>query len=158
MMNIQLKNSGNKICQADINEIEALINFELPEAFRGFYLRQNGGVPEPDYFPCTDNYEPVCIADILRMKYPYQTENTIEDIYRQGIKKNFLPGELLPFPTDWGGNFICIDKNGQIYFYATDTWHEDVDPQFNMANNKRLICHSFDDFVDALVNEEDAFD
>ncbi|CAH1545056.1 hypothetical protein THOG05_570012 [Vibrio rotiferianus] len=82
----------------------------------------------------------------------------MEDTYQKGVQHNYLPSDLLPFAVDWGGNYICINKMNEIVFYAVDRWYEDLDNHDNMNRNKRVICQSFEDFTNSLVDEDEAYD
>ncbi len=157
-MNIKLDNIGKKISIQDLLNLENLIGFKLPEQFRSFYLRNNGGEPEADHFPAYNEFDPICVSSFLSVKYSYGSENNIEETYNKGVEKNYLPSDLLPFAIDWGGNYICINNLGEIYFYTTDTWMEELTNQENENRNKRLICDSFNVFVSSLVDEDEAYD
>ncbi|MGR5057645.1 SMI1/KNR4 family protein [Vibrio rotiferianus] len=157
-MKIKLENTGKQIALSDLFDLERIIGFELPKQFRNLYLKSNGGEPNPDHFPAYKAFEPICISSFLHVKYPCGTENNMEDTYQKGVQHNYLPSDLLPFAVDWGGNYICINKMNEIVFYAVDRWYEDLDNHDNMNRNKRVICQSFEDFTNSLVDEDEAYD
>ncbi|MCA3909846.1 SMI1/KNR4 family protein [Vibrio vulnificus] len=157
-MNIKLERTGRTIAHDDLFDLEGIIGFDLPEQFRNFYLKNNGGVPNPNHFPAHKEFDPICISSFLCVKYPCGTENNMEDTYQKGVRKNYLPSDLLPFAVDWGGNYICINKMSEIFFYSVDRCCEDLDNHESINRNKRFICQSFEDFINSLVDEDEAYD
>jgi hypothetical protein len=63
---------------------------------------------------------------------------------------------LLPCAIDDGGNFFCLDlTDGNVYFYATDSFDSDSSFAANHAKAYRWLASSFTAFVEGLKNESE---
>ncbi|QNH14286.1 SMI1/KNR4 family protein [Xanthomonas sp. SI] len=64
---------------------------------------------------------------------------------------------LLPFANDCGGNFFCLDLDtGAVRYFTTDTFDIELSPEQNQAHSERPLCPDFLQFVQGLIDEEDA--
>lgn len=158
MSMVSFSNPGEKLTIADVSNFESELGFALPKDFKSFYLRTNGGSPDLDCWPIQDDYEPIMIFSFLSMKYDRGDKGTLEGTYFKGVRKGYLPQNLVPFATDCGNNYICVDSEGKVYFYATDAWMDGVSMEENMKRNKRFLCESFSEFIDSLVEEDEAYE
>jgi hypothetical protein len=48
---VQITEPGPSLTDSDIHALERKVGATLPEDYRAFLLRWNGGVPEPGHFP-----------------------------------------------------------------------------------------------------------
>lgn len=69
---------------------------------------------------------------------------------------NELPRNLIPFAFDWGGNYLCLEKNSwQIIYYVRDVWSENISREANFEKNSIIIAKSFDEFLNCLEENPD---
>jgi hypothetical protein len=143
---------AGELKDADLREIEAALKIQIPEEVKQHYLAQNGGIPER---PCwdLDSGEQLCISQFLPIKYPTSDNRTLESTFQKAAARDLLLPGLVPFAKDWGGNYVCFDSAGQIYFYAMDNWR----PERSMEENKKaaaqFLASSMKEFVEQLVPE-----
>ncbi len=131
-MELHLDLSEQKITNLDIDEFEKSIGYKLPESYKEFILKYNGGIPNKPYF---NQYHFNCFNSI---KYG---ESTIEAVYK--IIKDILPNGYFPIAWDPGGALFCFDLNkggtyGFLYFLP-----EGDDPE--------LVTENFQDLLDELI-------
>ena len=72
--------------------------------------------------------------------------------YQQGpplwIRRGPYSGGGAPYAFDWGGNYICLQKNSsRIYYYVRDVWSDNISTEANFAKNTILIADSFTEFL-----------
>ncbi|MCO1335602.1 SMI1/KNR4 family protein [Microbulbifer sp. OS29] len=153
-----LTDSGPTVTIEEIHNVEKRLGIIFPDSVRKFFLENNGGTPVPDTFPETDEYEPITISVFLTLNGSPPGEKTLETTYKTGINNGYLPTDLIPFAIDWGGNYLCFNATGQIYFLPMDCWHKDLTLEDNITKKRKLICDTFDRFINSLVIEEEAYE
>lgn len=132
--------------------LESSIGFKLPASFVKLYLGFNGGIPSSSWVATDDGHESVQISDFKPIFFD-GAENAsgtgfIEGCYKLMCERQVIPHTLLPFATDDGGNFFCLDMlNGSVVFYAVDTFREEVSMAANQIAAQRMVAKSFDQFI-----------
>ncbi|MCA8987708.1 MAG: SMI1/KNR4 family protein [Planctomycetaceae bacterium] len=150
--------------EAEIASFETHIGHRLPDDYRAFLLKENGGHPEPDAF--TLNIWGRAEEDIVMCFFPMQDlsicpvdvsfdelrtwpvhcawndlMNDLKDLYEKELDE-----ALLPIGTDGSGNYFCIvldgPRRGSILFLE----HE-------MAETE-LLAESFESFLASLRQRE----
>jgi cell wall assembly regulator SMI1 len=157
---LKMSKSDPEVNSSDLSSLEDEIGHALPEGFKNFYLTHNGGVADRDWWDSGDEYEPVRIKkfksvagsgalDAAETKY-------LSGCYAVMTSKNVIPKTLLPFATDDGGNFFCLDlTEGDVCFYATDSFDSNSSYAANHAKAYRWLASSFDTFVEGLKDESE---
>lgn len=143
-MAVEFVNTGSQISQGDISEFENKYEVSLPQEYKDFLLQTNGGRPEPDFFPFSD--DGFVVTWFYNLKNgKHLLELTLELLW---IAEQIVPRTLIPIARDQGGDLVCISLNeeeyGKIYMWFGST---DSDPVF--------LAESFTEFIDALVEEPD---
>ncbi|GLO31799.1 SMI1/KNR4 family protein [Pseudomonas putida] len=159
-MHINLSRSGPQIDQRDMDLLEAQLSANLPDSFKRFFLKHNGGVSDKDWWVSGDGYEPIRVkrfksiarataTDALNTKY-------IWACYQAMTARQVVPLTILPFATDDGGNFFCFDLvEGGVCYFTTDSYDADLTTAENHFNAYRWLAESFDDFVSGLKDESE---
>jgi cell wall assembly regulator SMI1 len=157
---LQMSKSDPEVSISDLSSLEDEIGILLPEGFKTFYLTHNGGVADRGCWDGGDEYEPVRIKkfkavaasgalDASETKY-------LSGCYTVMTSNNVIPKTLLPFATDDGGNFFCLDlTGGDVCFYATDSFDSDSSYAANHAKAYRWLASSFDAFIEGLKDESE---
>lgn len=117
------ENVGKQICIQDINELEAIIECELPRSFKEHYLRYNGGYPEKEFFYSKESDIETMIQFFSPIKFAIgeDEDDTIEKLYLFYKNMYIQMKEYLPFANDYGSNQICMNlKNFKIYMVYMD--------------------------------------
>lgn len=158
MQEFVLMQPGKEIERSAIAGLEKRVGFKLPASFVQLYLKSNGGIPSRSWVVTEDGYEPMQISDFKTIFFE-DAENAsdtefIEGCYKLMCERQVIPHTLLPFATDDGGHFFCLDMlNGYVVFYAVDTFREDVSMAANQIAAQRMVAKSFDQFIAELEEE-----
>lgn len=112
-----------KITLENLKAIESHIGFSLPESYRRFLLKNNGGRITSDAFNTIHNE----MESLLHFFYGI-TDKSIYDLktnYDQWREKEF-PNQYFPIANDVFGNYIVLDLSkdtfyGQVLFWSHDT-------------------------------------
>lgn len=159
MQNLNMKDCKHLIKEEDILIIQNHLNCELPEDYRSFLLKYNGGYPKEDTFPVIEELAPgevFCGID----RFLEINSNTVNDFrIVNSTLKNRIPKELICIARAVCGDKICLcvkGKNyGKVYFWDHN-WEaeEGEEPTYD---NVYLIANSFEDFINSLYEykEED---
>ena len=145
MGEVQFRETGPALSDADILAFEERFQAVLPSDYRHFLLTHNGGHPMPDSVKLVLNGQQVNwrLHFFLGLKDPMEECNLDWAI---DITGDTRPDGLIPFATDEGGNFFYIDvrpqHSGAVYFGATPEDVSKVRPV--------LVSLSFSAFIDSL--------
>src|SRR5262249_6098169 len=103
--------TGPPLTDARIDRLERELGIKLPEGYRSFLRRYNGGRPNPEFFPIQglENNPFGGIHHFLGIDIPVES-SCIDWNYR--ILKGRIPRELLPIAGDHMGNAICLSLRG----------------------------------------------
>ncbi len=147
-----LTNSDKNITIEEIEEIEKELDIIFPSELKNFYLKYNGGRPNKKFFIIDgfiENYEVISFKSMLENK----RDLSILKHYTIGIEKGYLIKNLIPFASTFDGNFLCINKVGEVYYYTIDTWDFNLSLSNNLKENLYLLANSFNEFLDMLTEE-----
>ncbi len=140
----------------EIKKFEKLIQAKLPEDYKQFLLKHNGGHPIANGFelikPINNKTKEAGIdwfyslydEDIANISTEF---NNISTRFKDSRDK--IPDEILPIGDDSGGK-ICLgiqgDYYGKLYYWTTNwSWWSEDD-----YNYLYLIANSFTDFINSL--------
>ena len=149
------------LSEIDFNDVEKKLEVSFPSSFKSHYFKWNGGDPNLSCFVNDNiNYDYIEIRDFIPMKYSKQFEDdpdfTLEGRAINEWELNELPINLIPFAFDWGGNYLCLEKNSwQIIYYVRDVWSENISREANFKKNSIIIAKSFDEFLNCLEENPD---
>lgn len=138
-----IHNSSTPISKNDLDKLEEKIGYTLPDEVKLFYLKNNGGKPNP-----------YCVHDNKRL-YTVNAFLSIEEILHDldWTEEDYIPNELdikfvLPLAyDDFGNEFILYldpDNYGKVYFYV---------PEDDMKIYG--VWDSFNDFLNNFVEDPD---
>lgn len=142
-------NTKPSISSADLDSVDKILGFPLPQDLRDHYLRFNGGHPVPSLFPKDD--ELYGVNDFLPIKHGMRGES-FEDTYRSVVVGNELfPRHLIPFACDGGGDYFCYSMKptemGAIYFHQSDYYDDPERALVFLAKDLRT-------FLDSLIADQ----
>lgn len=151
-----IESSARMLSPEDWMEFEKRMNFRIPASMKSFYLKNNGGMPNLNFFlPQNEDMDEVEINTFLPIKYPLKGVQTIEDTCQSLWDRNMIPKIMLPFAIDSGNNLYAIHKKTLcIYYIVMDIWHEEWSCEENFEANSTKIASSFRYFVSHLLPEE----
>ena len=154
MTDLVFRNSAAAVGEAELQSLAALIGFDPPAALRRHYLRSNGGTPVLTAWELHSG-EFLVVSEFLPVG-PLEPgkrtiASTLEILQQRGVLK---PG-LVPFARDWGGNCVCFDAAGAVYFCSLDAWGAERSAAENIRHTTKLLAASFDDFLAGLQADPD---
>ena len=155
-----MSNIGCKLSSKDLETAENELGYALPEEYKYFLLKYNGGVPVESYI----NFEADKLnlpGDEIKKFYGLGVKPTNDIVHKmKGIGYN-LPEGLIFIANTHGGNFFLLslrdDSFGQIFY--KDHEFEDkssFDPSDNILPESIVkISNSFDDFLVRLYEDDE---
>ncbi|WP_299105588.1 SMI1/KNR4 family protein [uncultured Tenacibaculum sp.] len=152
MKELNVSESEKPISKTDLDLFIDSYNLKIPDSYKQFILKNNGGYPE---FSAYGNpYEDGFVIDVFSCfdteydRYNSSSEVALpsvnDTIDTHQVLENNIPKFLFSFGLDEGGNDFCISMRdedfGTIYaFYMDGTAEEPV-----------FICDSFEQFINGL--------
>ena len=115
-MSIIIKPIFKLIADEEIHQLEQKLKFALPEDYRSFLLKYNGGSPSPNVFFISKEQQESCISLFFGVasKSAYDIWINALDFYE------YYDRDLLPIGEDPGGSQIIMglgaQRFGKIYF------------------------------------------
>jgi|CXWL01.1.fsa_nt_gi hypothetical protein len=119
---------GKEVDRRDLDVLESAVASPLDDAFREFVRLNDGGVPEPNVFMVADDID-ASVSQFIPTKEIDAERRNIEN----------LPNGSFPFAWAEGGNYLILDRDGQVFFWD----HEEPD-------RRHLVANGFDRFLNLL--------
>jgi len=104
---VRIDEPGPKIDEIDIATFETRRGIQLPDAYRQFLIRHNGGIPSPDIVDIPN--DPKGPTDV-QVFFGISTDIESSDLSWnfELVKSRYLGVRLLPIACDSGGNLFCL--------------------------------------------------
>jgi hypothetical protein len=134
-----------------LTEFEALRSIRLPDSYRNFLLRQNGGAPETNmrFFDQAGRQVDVSVRFFFGIGVEVDSVNLA---VRGDRMEGRFPSDFMAVADAPGGDFILLGVAGlhfgQVWFWEHE-FEADVDesPDFR---NMTFLASDFDEFVELL--------
>src|SRR5262245_8123323 len=116
-MSIKITKAGPALGEAAIAGLERRLGRTLPNDYRSFLLKYNGGVPELNSFPI-----PQIGEGGINAFFGIREGKNDDDLEAERRRmKDRMPKHLLPIAEAEGGNLVCISfgakDHGSVYFW-----------------------------------------
>ena len=151
-MNFEMLDVGPPLTNQRVDALERYLGIVLPETYKSFLTRYNGGRPRPNFFTI-HGFEGNPFGSVhyfFGLDRPIRSNN-IDWNYQ--IYDRRIPRELLPIAGDGSGNIICLSLEGVnkdfVYYWDHDT--ETSPPTYE---NIYLISDTFDKFINDIHDED----
>ncbi|SFN43125.1 SMI1 / KNR4 family (SUKH-1) [Candidatus Pantoea varia] len=147
----KIHDSKDMVSEQDLVNVEKQLSIKLPDSYRDFLKKYNGGYPQPDGFDFANGEDGSSVDKFLEIS-DSKNESLIEYFNKY---KNRIPKNYAPIAKDPGGNLILIGVNGEnaeIYFW--DHENEVDDGDIPGMDNMNLIALNFDEFINNLYEIE----
>ncbi|WGH74643.1 SMI1/KNR4 family protein [Tenacibaculum tangerinum] len=153
MKDIKITESAKPVSLDEFNSFINKYNLKLPETYKSFILKYNGGYPKLSAYgnPYEDGSEIDSFYSVT-----LKDNNEIDDliissrdvIKSHQIMEDNIPSHFYPFADDSGGAKFCLSMRqedfGKIYLVFLD----------GTSNEPTLICDSFEEFINGLEDIE----
>lgn len=119
-MTYTIRNAGAKIYDYDIQRMEKLLNVQLPDDYKSFLIRNNGGRPVPKYFLIGDpkNRRVGQVLDFFGIDDPVESCRLDWNYH---VFSERMPNGFFPIACEDGGNIICLaidsGRFGSVYYW-----------------------------------------
>ena len=155
-----MKNTGCALKNEDILGIESYLNVKVPQDYKAFLLRFNGGIPEES---CIDfNGEKLNIPG-EDIKFFFNIGKKVTNTLKHKMDSigDNLPAKIIYIANTHGGNFFLLslrdDSYGSVYY--KDHEYEDTldfDPLNNLFPESIVkVADNFDEFLSRLYDPDD---
>ncbi|NQX62518.1 SMI1/KNR4 family protein [Paenibacillus qinlingensis] len=148
-MKFQIKNTFAPISLENIQEVEQRYGIKLPNDYKEFLLKYNGGNPIPNVMFTTKNgiltSYLVYVHPLFEREMPSLVSN-----FLYFNKEEKIPSNLIAIGHDPLRNLVCISLAGNDsgFVYYWDFMNDDCDnPSYN---HLVLIAKSFSEFIEGL--------
>ena len=140
----------------EVCELENKYNIKLPELYKKFILKYNGGHTPKTSFKING------ISSDIRVFYGFENASGNYDfslLMESDYLEIFIKDNYFPIATDSFGNelVICVDKDneGKVYFFDREInkYHyltDSIDDFFQKANSKRFVVRSIEERMQGL--------
>ena len=143
-----VQTSGRRLSRDDIHEAESELGLRLPDVYKDFLMRFNGGTPFPERFPIegmADN--PVGRIQLL---FGIDTAPDSRNItWNHRVFAGRMPDNLLPIGCTGSGDVLCLSlygaDAGEVVLW--DFYGEHSPPSYR---NVYRIAHDFTAFLQGL--------
>ncbi len=144
-------NEFGSLAEADLTRFEGKYQVSLPEDYRTFLLKQNGGTPSPNTIDFVEERR-MTSSDLRYLCGIHQGPEWARLDFNIEIFQGRIPEGLIAIGYDSGGNqyLLGIRKpyEGQIYFW--DHEREAGDGNEPTFANMSFVANSFTQFLEAL--------
>lgn len=160
MQELKIKVSGNGSLDPKLlSEFEEEFNVKLPEQYREFMIKYNGGRVDPNIF----DLDVIDDATVLNELYELKTEKGLDLYSVNDLHEDYFSDEFIAIGDDPGGSDICIgvkgDVRGKVYFFDRESDYEEYDEEGEeiLIDEKimYLLSDTFYGFLDSLYGDED---
>ena len=151
MQTLTIRTSYPKLRDEVLAELEQKLQVRLPQQYKEFLRKYNGGKPVPNVFAIKGN--PYDSRGMIQ-HFLGVSEGNYRDILKQAtVFRDRVPSDLLPVARDPGGSLICLavsgENYGKIYFWdREDEVEEGEEPDYR---NVYFIANSFDELLENLT-------
>jgi hypothetical protein len=155
-MNLTIEPLGKSLLPNDIAEFEQSLGFPLPQGYRAFLEKFNGGKSYShvfEYFSHSGDIHDSVIQvffGIINPDYLYDLR------FQKRASTGRIPDSLLPIATDVYGNKICLgiqgEKRGQVYFWNHELEFDNEDGSLGNPSydNVFFVANDFVEFIASL--------
>ena len=144
---MEIQGSNEVLTESRLRDFERINGVQLPQQYREFLLKYNGGYPKPYYFTISKE-QGICMVNIF-----YGIGEMYDNLDKKiDIFDDILDAGFIPIADDSGGNQICLGLTekyfGDVYF-----WIHDEDPED--MGNMYLLAKDFGGFLEKLYDNNE---
>jgi hypothetical protein len=142
-MSIELGETGAPLTDDDVVEFENEFRAILPEQYRRFLLKCNGGVPSPDIVEVEGAPgSPTDVQVFFGITRPVESSSLR---WNKQMFSDRIPDRMLPVACDSGGNLFCLSVSGEDLGNLFYVDLESLEPTFY------LVATDFDSFLEKIT-------
>lgn len=138
-----------------LSEKEGKWRIKLPETYKEFIKKYNGGTPKKDSFKCNSHiYTIDRFLSILKVTGEREDEYYDIGVVRTQLDErivfdeNIVGTELLPIAVLFAGDFVCLDYRNNVENPIVCVWNHEESSDLNPITY--IVTDSFEKFLDML--------
>jgi SMI1-KNR4 cell-wall len=151
-MTFEMLDVGPRLTPSRLVALERQFGIMLPENYKLFLLKHNGGRPRPNFFPI-HGFEGNPFGSIHYFFGIGDGVKSSDVGWNYKTYNGRIPRELLPIAGDGSGNVICLSHKGVnkgfVYY-----WNHDLETSPPTYDNIYFISDSFDSFLSSLHHRD----
>lgn len=128
-----------KLSTKQIDKFEKINNYHFPDDYK--------------YFLINYNWIEIWWIELLWINIDDSNIIDINDIIRKEVSKsnNPIPDFLIPFSSNWRGDYYCINKkDNKIYFWQHDCYESSLNPDIDNDNFTNWLIENIELSMDNL--------
>lgn len=145
---MKIETNNKPLSLKEITDFESRMSVQLPEKFKRFLLKWNGGSPEPSLFNISSEQGTSVLNMFNGIGDMYDNLEKVIDIYEFR-----LPDGFIPIGDDPAGNIICLGINSpyneKIYYWD----HEQESDNPNEMSNMYYLARDIEEFLESLYDD-----
>lgn len=150
-----IANSYPPVTEPDLVVCEQELGRTIPEPYRSFLLRHNGGTPEPNTFEWTTERGRRVGAGVGAFFAVHDADgasDTLAYCAETWLRRDRVPADLFPIARERGGNLVLLGAGGERkgkVFYWDHNWEagDDEPPTYRNVHD---LADSFEAFLAML--------
>jgi SMI1-KNR4 cell-wall len=138
-----------------VQKAEQLIGGPLPDAYKQFLQKYNGGRPEPTGFSITwsgQEWADGWSVDMVHVLLGFKPDDPIDFFHYLDMFMGRVPVDTVPVGCDPGGNLLLLGfagpNAGKVFFWMRD--YEVEEGQVPDYSNVGFVASSFSEFLEGL--------
>lgn len=144
-MNFEDSNRFGRLVMDDLLEFEAVNDFRLPEDYRDFLIKHNGGRPTPNKVSKVD-------TDVHWLYSMCEEPAWASFFYALDVYQNRIPSWYIPIGYDSGGNVFITslfeENKGVIALWMHEREHPTDGTEY--YKNCIKLADNFEEFINSL--------
>jgi len=138
---VKIEKIHESLSTEDLEIFEHNHNITLPNDYRGFLLKYNGGYPNPSIYRISEELGESILNIFYGIGSMYDNLEKTFDFFDEILEIGFIP-----IADDPIGNQICIGISkeffGKIYHWVHDEEHEGMENMYLLSNNFKTFLNS----------------
>lgn len=151
-MNFNFEFTFQSTTVQEIEAFETKYNIKLPEVYKQFLLRYNGGKPEKTRFMTVDGK--IKSHAMLFLPISKESDSNLESYYEKYCLSKIVPSHLIPIAIDPLKDPICLSIIGADKVYLCNMQYFEEDGNVLLEENIKLVSESFTSFLNSLTKYE----
>jgi hypothetical protein len=151
-MSFEMTEVGEPLSNEDIDSLERKLGVTLPADYKAFLRKNNGGRPNPPFFPIEGlENNPYGAIQVFLGDRSHISSNNIE--WNSKTLSKRMPEHLFPIARTGMGDILCLSLRGSdkdaVYFW--DHRNEQIPPSYD---NLHLVAETFSKFLDSIHSRD----
>jgi cell wall assembly regulator SMI1 len=155
-VDLQMTNVGPELSESDVDRVEEQLGASLPDSYRAFLLKFNGGRPDHYHFDVRGWRHQTSLVNDFNGIVPGEYNDLVE---HAEVLEDRVPSGFIPIADDPGGNAILLSlegpTRGTVYFWDHEEEPDDPGEALDDYPNIYRLADDFETFLEGLKQRDD---